>query len=48
MEVKPGDLDLWATETDEKVKEGLYELLPDQIPHPVLSFSFVLFVVLGG
>ena len=33
--MKASDLNLWATETDEKVQENLYKDYPDQLPHPV-------------
>ena len=33
--MKETDLNLWATETDEKVQENLYKDYPDQLPHPV-------------
>lgn len=35
METKPGDLDLWTTETNDKVEAKLYESYPTQVPHPV-------------
>ncbi|CBK20485.2 uncharacterized protein [Blastocystis hominis] len=33
-EIKAGDLDLWTTETEEKVKDHLYEQMGDNVPHP--------------
>ena len=33
--MKPSDLNLWSTETDDKVQEKLYEYYPTQLPHPV-------------
>ena len=33
--MKPSDLNLWSTETDDKVQEKLYEYYPTQRPHPV-------------
>lgn len=38
VEMKDSDLNLWATETDEKVQENLYKDYPDQLPHPVGYF----------
>ncbi|KAK8802353.1 hypothetical protein WA588_005324 [Blastocystis sp. NMH] len=34
VETKPGDLDLWTTETNDKVEAKLYESYPTQVPHP--------------
>ncbi|KAK8829329.1 hypothetical protein WA577_004594 [Blastocystis sp. JDR] len=31
---KPGDLDLWTTETKDVVNDKLFEYWPEQIPHP--------------
>lgn len=48
VEMKDSDLNLWATETDEKVQENLYKDYPDQLPHPVgQGLNFVYGVVLG-
>ena len=40
VEVKPGDLDLWATETEDKIMEGLFAEYPTQIPHPVYVLCY--------
>ena len=39
-DIKPGDLDLWTTETEEKVTDQLYEQIGDHVPHPVGFVSF--------
>ena len=46
--MKPGELDLWATETLEKVNEGLYAQLPDQIPHPVICYFYLVLLYSSG
>ena len=40
--MKETDLNLWATETDEKVQENLYKDYPDQLPHPVGFYCIVV------
>lgn len=47
-EIKAGDLDLWTTETEEKVKDHLYEQMGDNVPHPVALCGVIHSVVLGG
>ena len=39
-DIKPGDLDLWTTETEEQVTDQLYEQIGDNVPHPVGFVSF--------
>ena len=39
-DIKPGDLDLWTTENEEKVTDQLYEQMGDNVPHPVGFVSF--------
>ena len=46
-EIKAGDLDLWTTETEEKVKDHLYEQIGDNVPHPVTVCMHALFCSSG-
>lgn len=41
--MKPSDLNLWSTETEDKVEEKLYENYPTQLPHPVWCLFVLLF-----